>query len=868
MVKSGGEYKEQTVTLPVTVNGNSSVNVLDEKLFKWYEEDPEYFVEEVNIPTGYEKGSITPSSGVLEGTLNVPGTDPSKITGITVTSINKQIPISSKLKIVKELRNSDKMSEEYLESLEFKFQLDVNYNYPNRDPETEIIKLDKNNIEIAEDGKYIWVAESDIYKWYNKVTPTYTLKEIYRSDNQALLGEVSGDFRIGELKDGIYITEQKIENTTSPKEATIRLIKQLDEEDDKLNVLKSKNYRFIVKVTGTFSYDGGSYENQTLQLTYDGTSNGCVKVPEGPDSFIDNQFVTIDYDAQSYWDSSKIEWYGDNPEYTAEEYLIDEDINHTINPGHGYLTDIDPASPNKTVIITARNSYESKVGYLDLTKELENSEKCSSEYIKDLVFKFKIELFKNADFSQPIEQQIISLKPELEDTKWVWKYTGKYSWKVSEEAPYFRITEIDMPSGIEFDKDITKKSNEDQEGLKVDEVLPMITGRLIENPAGTFKEDENTDEGKSDEKKVGIKPTKVNFVNRLNSKSKELIIEKKVTDSSLNGKDFNFKVTISGTFEYDNTQYYNDSVEITKLVKGGFTESIGPIIWYGDESPSYVVEEEESEIAELVSMKNETGYLDNGLDKTIATFTNEPKKKGGYLTLTKKIVDAETNIVTDDIFSFDITIKKGKNNKDETEDEADEEVIMKQRVSLKADEIYKSDYIEWNASEEAPTYNIEEIEKPGFTLQEIQNKEGNLADDPNAVAIAYNKADVKTGTFTITKEVLKTNDLIKLPKNTKSFTFKFKVKIEGNFMIDDKMHYAEDPAYEMEASITLTKADIENEELPKGSYTSPTITWWGDEDIPTVTVEETTLPENWKQMGSSSNNNATLVPGGTRTIVV
>ena len=824
---NGGEYKEQSVTFPVTVAGNTTVNALNGVLIEWYEDAPEYFVEEVNIPKGYEKGSITPSSGVLTES------------GTKVTSINPQSPISSKIRIVKELENSDKMSKEYLESLEYKFKLEVNYNYPNREPETEIITLDKNNIEVAEDGTYRWIAESDVYSWYNKIYPTYTIKETYRSDGQALLGEASGDFKAGELRDGVYVIDQSFRNETLSKTSKIRIIKQIDEDDkDKLEILKLKDYKFVLKIKGTFLYNGRLYKDQTIQLT----NTACTEPLENSETFDDKEFITINVSEQNYWDSSDITWYGDTPTYTAEEFLADEDINHTINPDHGLLTDIDPTSGANLVIITARNNYDSKVGYLDIIKELDGSENYSPENLKDLIFKFKIELFKDSAMGQPIEQETISITPELEDTKWVWKYSGKYSWKVSEEAPYFRITEIDVPKDTEFDETVTSTKYPGQTITRTSDNLPVITGQLIENPAEAYKE--------GNEDKAGIKPTKVNFVNRLKGKSRDLTVEKKVTDDSLNDDKFNFNVTISGTFTYDGKQYYNDSVEIPLSITGSGTAKTNLITWYGNISPSYVVEEEESEVAEIVSMKNEVGSLDNGLDTTIVTFINQPKKKGNTINLTKKIVGASSNIVTDDTFAFDVTIGGITN-----------------RVNLKTNETYQSDYIEWYASDEAPKYEVKEVESSGFALQDIQNKTGSLEDSPNIVAVAYNKTQPKKGSFSVVKQVVKTSDFIKLPQGDSNITFNFVAKIEGTFMVNGEMHYAKDPAKEIPLSITFTKGEIESKDDVLKESKSTTVTWWG-EDVPTVTVEEINIPYRWKQVGSPSNNCATLSETEKTKIVV
>ena len=71
-----GEYKEQTVTIPVSVVADgASHTVIADNVIKWYtDEAPTYTVKEVNLPDGVQNVSITPNSGSFAeaGKVTVP----------------------------------------------------------------------------------------------------------------------------------------------------------------------------------------------------------------------------------------------------------------------------------------------------------------------------------------------------------------------------------------------------------------------------------------------------------------------------------------------------------------------------------------------------------------------------------------------------------------------------------------------------------------------------------------------------------------------------------------------------------------------------------------------------------------------------
>ena len=851
----GGEYKEQTVTIPatITVGKNSStsgaVEITDvENRIKWYEDAPTYDIVEVEksvdnkeddvVAYDYEMVSISPSHGTLE---EYNSNDDNIVSIIALNRIDSK---KGKIKIIKTLEyegeeglltgtNKDKnklLTEENLKKLSFVFELKITYE--NNETETETLTLDKNSIERTEDGRYIWVGESKEYQWTGNA-PHYEITETDIPDGIEFL---SGTAMSGELKPGtttVGEVENDVVNNVKSHKGKIHLIKQVEG-----TALQNKTYRFIVKISGTFVYKGELFEKKTIQLTSDEKG---YEILNNQDSYNKEKFVEITVPgdtSQNDWFSDEFTWYGTNyddvPDYSVEEILIDSDINCSINPSSGKLSN---TNENGEVVVTARNTLENdKVGYLHLIKKLTNSENCSAEYIKSLIFKFKIKII----YEDREEEQTIAVEPELRDNSWVWEYkSDKYIWHEGEKTPTYTIEEIEIPEGIEYVSGNTS------------EPLP-----LVENNA--------TD--------VEIKFTEVNYVNNVNEKQGYLEIKKEVTDnSSLNGETFNFTVTLNCTgyvrCEYDEKTYEptNGIITIPVSVSAGAVEKVGPITWYGDVAPTYIVEEDESNIAQVVSMENETGTIKNGT--VTAIIRNGPKKVGGYLSLQKNVVskDGKVNLAPDSVFYFDITIKRSNG-----------ETILQQRVSLKDGEKFTSDYIEWNAVEEAPEYEIKEVEIPNEfePNDEFEDKEsglvkkGKLEENTTVDVVAKNDANIKRGKFKVTKEIVPDKFVIDAKE---SYSFDFKVIISGTFMKEgeDIIHYKEDGPVEIEnRTITVDVSTYDNKGVPSASFEPDyDIIWWGDE-APTVTVEETKLPEAWRQVGSISNNNSHLKEDETIEMII
>ena len=257
-------------------------------------------------------------------------------------------------------------------------------------------------------------------------------------------------------------------------------------------------------------------------------------------------------------------------------------------------------------------------------------------------------------------------------------------------------------------------------------------------------------------------------------------------------------------------------------------------------------------------MHNETGTLQAGeANVVVATFVNKPIKVGGYLEIVKLLEGENANVSPDAVFHMKVTLTFHRIIEGRRQDQTQEFF-----VDLKPNEVYKSDYIEWFAYEDAPDYTVEEVDIPkGFEFVEIVNGSGNLKANETVRVEVINKANEKQGTFKITKEIVP-NKFINVAEKQ---VFKFRVRLSGTFEINGEMHYESDGYYEFKDPITI-EIDVSSEHRKTYTYDG-VIKWWG-EDAPTVTVEEIELPTGWKQVGSPSNNGVPLSSDRVIEIVV
>ena len=794
--------KDVPITVTAGADAGSATPVTVGPVYWYGDEAPTYVVTE-NKKEGAQLISINPDTGKFVANQEIP---------TTVTATNKQEIEKASVRIIKTLKGSSEFTREYIESLVFKFALNVDGH------EKESIVLNTPTRQ-DENGDWVWEGVSSEYTWLYGNNPNYTISEVEVPKGTTFnSGEstVSGTLRSNK-QENYEVKNNIINNVTDSNSKKIKITKVVEDAD-----LVNKDYKFLVIVKGVaFRYthtDGTTYNcnsDQMMQI-YDG---GAVVLDANAD-YDYEKFITVNaastdgVNGTGTKETGTFTWYGDKaPNYIVKETLLGQDIASSVEPSEGSLA----AGETDTIEVTAwnREIERTRGGYIHIIKTLEDAEKFSIEYIKSLVFKFDIEV-------EGYNKTTVALEPKLVDNTWVWEYTSeRYSWKDGQSAPSYKITEVDLPEGTEF------LSATGPEGS-------TVSGTTVE---GKLKE--------SVSQEVLI-TTDNSFINKVNGPhSDELIIEKKVTHDSLNGKEFKFDVTLKGTFEYNGTQYTNTEFVVEDIVvKGGEKSSPIKVTWYGEVAPTYAVTEEDSEIAKQVSIQNGAGsfsYEKEGSQvATFTTVTNEPKLVGGQLIITKNI----DNGSVDKAFLFEVKI--GNENSPSF------------TVSLKAGEIYKSDMYKWYISEEAPKYWVREINPNDGSSSNLgyEWQTGQLSSTGDAVvSVDYINTYVdQTGKFKVRKVVLDE----KLIDTSKDAEFKIKATVTGTFNItkDDGSVVGVNNGSRT-FDITLKGGE---------TFTSPTITWWGNE-APTVTVEEYSIPFGWKNLGIS-NNGTSLTENEEVEIVV
>ena len=625
-----------------------------------------------------------------------------------------------------------------------------------------------------------------------------------------------------------YEIENKVINVLEePEVGKIEIVKNVEDA-----TLVDKEFKFVVTVKGdNFKYtapdgtviealtteDGRKYfifngnaedpkYGSSLQLT-----NTSVLVLDESGEYNNENFVKIvaaatgDGKGQGNWISGNFTWYGEKaPEYKVEENLLGDDIASSVEPSEGTLADTE----TDTVKVTAWNRDNTpKGGYIHIIKTLENAEKYSVEYVNSLVFKFKIQV-------DGYDETIVSLKAKLVDNTWVWEYlSDRYSWKADQSAPNYTITEIDLPEGTEF-------VSAEADGNTVTGT-PTISGTLKESISQEV-----------------LITTDNSFINKLpDAIEGNLIIDKKVTHDSLNGKEFNFKVILKGSFEYNGVTYVNDEVSFPITVTGGTRTNVGPIKWYGNDAPEYSVIEEASDVATNVTITNGSGTLSKDTE-TVVTCINEPNLVGGTFSIGKTISTENGNAEgypQNQKFTFKVTVKDGNDGK----------VISSYVIQLAAGENYVSEMYKWYSTENPPVVTVEEINLPdGVSVEGDVSQTQTLIPGENAdVRFNFtNRYDKKnSGKFTIKKVIL--DEKLLDASIVASQEFKIKVSLDGeSYKVanQENLYDREHPAV---FEITLKGGE---------TYTSPEIIWWG-EGAPVVTVEEYDLPMGWQNSGISNS---------------
>ena len=296
----------------------------------------------------------------------------------------------AKLHLIKTLEDADKLTEEQIEELVFKFDISVD-GYG-----TTTVSLDKPR---KEENKYIWEYTTGYYEWKKGNNPNYTITEVDLPEGTEVISQnpLSGKLEQNEEKD--FIIDNEILNKVKPSDGKIKIVKVVKDDD-----LKDKSFYFTVTINGTFEYNGVSYKNDTLTLD-------DIEVKGGNE-------VTID----------GFKWYcGDKyaPTYNVEEKKSDIAEIESIQNSSGKLSD------NNTVTVIATNDTKYVEGNLSVIKKI-----CGNSVSTDKKFKFEISVEGYDTFYVELAQG-----ESFEQT---------YKWKATQNAPTYSVKEIDIPKDFKF----------------------------------------------------------------------------------------------------------------------------------------------------------------------------------------------------------------------------------------------------------------------------------------------------------------------------------------------------------------------------------------------------------------------------------
>ncbi len=379
---------------------------------------------------------------------------------------------------------------------------------------------------------------------------------------------------------------------------------------------------------------------------------------------------------------------------------------------------------------------------------------------------------------------------------------GTYMWDDDEAAPTYEVEEVKLLNGT-------------------------WQSQSISNNKGTL----------GDGQKVVVTAT-----NKLKPQKNNIQLIKQTSEPAEEDEIFKFEVKVTmpnGT---------EDVTEATLIVPKGKTTSnvwnSKEYKWIGNKKPTYRITEIETEHSKKYtpSITPSEGELDgSGAAVEVKAYNGHPES---YLTIKKELQEGQ---VTQDTFDFKVTLDGVKN----TESGHHEFTV----TGLKAGEVAGPYGFEW-ASDDEPTYTVEEIDPKGGTVSSIEATGGEVIEKTaTSIKGRLTKAqteDTTTGdTTTAITEIKFTNNMTKHHGN---------IKIIKNFTSAEKMTDEElkaeiaklDPTVKFDVKVVLKGSFKYKEEFYENTtkvidvtlskdnnwqFTIDDVYWWG-ETTPTYTVTE------------------------------
>lgn len=682
----------------------------------------------------------------------------------------------------------------------------------------------------------IWVragsyADSKTYYWLKgDPVPTYQVTEI-QSDayfSRSALNLLYIRNASGELKPhstaSVYAG-----NTARPNEGDLQVVKEL-----------RANHYTKQPVGGTFTFNVTIYTDSNLPFYVNGEKHTANNPYQGTVD-VNVSVSSPDEIQKALSQMIHVSWYGK----TAPKYIVRE-VSST-NPNVTLDTSAKTGKLVKGVLVKtepAINEVETEKAKIKIIKKLsiDDVDNILKVYSKEYIESFEWHFTIAVDGYSNIEATLNTAKWQ-EDGSVVWEYTvGYYYWSKGETRNY-TITEHNNPEGTQF-----AGVEEGSDGT--------VSGSSV---TGTLKQTNNFEVLNTIINK-GIIP-----------KSTQIHVTKNVeTDQEITEtQNYNFAVTLEGTFFYNGVFYENAKVQLTTdascstpehgdTIENGLVQlkpeednnkyhfvvisvdssKVGEwlsqeIKWFGD-APKYRVEERllGEDIQGTVTptkgelVDNETGNFEI---KAINYIKEEPLE--GYLHIIKKVENA-------DKLSADY-LSKLKFNFDVEVDGYPKTTIVLNAEQKGNDWVWEwtSPAYTWDKDDPAPNYKVTELESSSFNILSTNPQTGTLkgatveeieAGKLLTTDVEYvNQAKEHRGSIKIVKE-LETDSAIK----DGGVTFTFEVELEGNFTYAGKDYHASGENVEkcvIPAEITLNSTT--------GEWVSGEIVWYGDE-APTYKVTE------------------------------
>ncbi len=738
--------------------------------FRWKgDEAPTYTVEEVfkedydgnavlvSISDQTNNKSVVNDNDKNDENIQLKSTlQPGKTVVVVTNKENKKV--RAIIRIIKHLENYDASK---LKNKVFHFKLTLKakgnstFNYGD---EKNLKEKVVDNIELKADpatGELQFYWESPEISWREEDSaPDYTVEEIIKDseiDEFDFVSISNGEKTVttepkisGTLTpdDVIDITAINKENDDGPDDlkAKIRIIKLLNGRNIGELTKEQRTFKFRVTISGTFTYEGKEYKNETLT--------------------IEPIEITVDEYGYGAWESTDITWEKGQktPSYTVEEIGLSDDVSFVSMSNRLQTVKTRKITgalqPNTVAYVIARNRVKrEKIGYLKIIKKVQHND------LKGLAFKMNVKLegkftYGGKPDGKKVDGELIIDSAHGEedviitpDEVWMSK---EIRWREDDPAPTYTISEdLDWIAEQGKENEIYRKVKfvSISNGMQLN-TSNSITGRIYETKIiYGFNEAENEIDW--------VIRTPITVVTVVNTKDVpkwyrgRLQIQKKLTDSNGNeikDKVFYFKVTLE-VKDKETKEIKRGPYEYIVKVTAGHLWRSGYFYWLDGEQIDYHIEE--------VNMPG--GYHTKSIDPKEGTLEAEDQSehKTGLIQVTaenetelhkgklkiKKDIKISDKLSADDVtgtFRFDVTITGTFRYKGATY--VDKTITLNAVVSKNTDYKWESDEIEW-FGDEAPYYGVEEVAVPdGWRQISItDNASGRLQDGATIEILAVNE---------------------------------------------------------------------------------------------------------------------------------